>query len=276
MIKLLRIEVKKILTYRVFWILTGLYFLFLALGILMAEFMINSSITQINTHMPIPVPKVRLYFFPDIWQNLTFFAGIRYVLIFPAIVIIILITNEFTYKTIRQNIVNGMSKSEFLVSKLGIILILSVVITVVVGIAIVILGLSNSDERTFSMVFGKSSFLLGLFVEIFSILIIAFFFGFTFRNTGVAIALFTLYVLIVEPVLYFVLKIPSLHLKGVNTYLPVNSVIRVVEYPAIPFLKKTMGFTLQDSVSVLACLIPLAYAVVLTGIVFFVMKRKDL
>ena len=276
MMKLLRIESKKILTYKVFWILIGLYFLFLALGIMMAEFMINSSINQFNTHMPIPFPHVQLYFFPEIWQNITFFAGIRYVLIFPAIVIIILITNEFTFKTIRQNIVNGMSKEEFLVSKLEIILILSVVITVLIGLATILLGVFNSDERSFSMIFGQSLFLLGFFVEIFSFLMFAFFFGFIFRNTGLAIALFTLYVLIVEPVLYFIMKIPSLHLKGINTYLPVNSVIRVVEYPAIPFLKKTMGFTLQDHVSLLTCLVPLAYSAVMIAVVFRVMKKKDL
>ncbi|HTX89136.1 MAG TPA: hypothetical protein VMC08_09115, partial [Bacteroidales bacterium] len=187
MMKLLRIESKKILTYKVFWILIGLYFLFLALGIMMAEFMINSSINQFNTHMPIPFPHVQLYFFPEIWQNITFFAGIRYVLIFPAIVIIILITNEFTFKTIRQNIVNGMSKEEFLVSKLEIILILSVVITVLIGLATILLGVFNSDERSFSMIFGQSLFLLGFFVEIFSFLMFAFFFGFIFRNTGLAI-----------------------------------------------------------------------------------------
>jgi len=276
MIKLLRIELKKILTYKIFWILTGLYFLFLALGIMMAEFMINSSVNQINSHMPIPIPHVRLYFFPEIWQNITFFAGIRYVLIFPAIVIIILITNEFTYKTIRQNIVNGMSKEEFLVSKLEIILILSLIITLVIGIASIVLGLVNSDDRSLSIVFGNSLFILGFFIEILSFLVLAFFFGFMFRNTGVAIALFTLYVLIVEPVLYFVLKIPSLHLKGVSTYLPVNSVIRVVEYPAIPFLKKTMGFVLQDHVSFLTCMVPLLYSAVLIGIVFWVMRKKDL
>ncbi len=39
MIRLLKIEFKKIMTYKIFWILIGLYFLFLILGILMAEFM---------------------------------------------------------------------------------------------------------------------------------------------------------------------------------------------------------------------------------------------
>jgi len=118
MIRLLKIEFKKIMTYKIFWILIGLYFLFLILGILMAEFMINSIVNDMNRHLPIPIPHVTIYFFPWIWQNITYFATFRYVLIFPAIIIIILITTEFTYRTIRQNVINGLNKSEILISKL--------------------------------------------------------------------------------------------------------------------------------------------------------------
>ena len=58
MIKLLKIEFKKILTYKIFWILTGLYFLFLTLGLLMAEFMINNMVDNMNKRLPIPMPHV--------------------------------------------------------------------------------------------------------------------------------------------------------------------------------------------------------------------------
>jgi ABC-2 type transport system permease protein len=276
MIKLLKIEFRKILTYRIFWILTGLYFLFLGLGIFMAEFILNDWVNNFNKRFPIPMPHVTLYFFPDIWQNLTFFASIRYVLIFPALVVIILITNEFTNKTIRQNIVNGLSKQDFLLSKLQFILILSIVVTVVLGIVIFFLGLSHSDAQQLNMMSRKFIFLPGFFIQILSYLIFAFFFGFLLRHTGLAIALFTLYSLIIEPVIYYVLKIPFFQPNNISPYLPVNSVLRIVEYPAIPFLQKFMGITLQNSVSLLNCGIALLYSAVMIGIVFWLMIRKDL
>ena len=62
MVKLLKIELKKIMTYKVFWILMGLYFLFLVLGILMAGFTINNWIDNINKHSPIPFPHVHTLF----------------------------------------------------------------------------------------------------------------------------------------------------------------------------------------------------------------------
>jgi ABC-type transport system involved in multi-copper enzyme maturation permease subunit len=276
MIRLLKIELKKILTYKTFWIILGLYFLFLALGIVLAEFMVNSMVADINKRMPIPFPKAVLYTFPDIWQNLTFFASIRFVLIFPAILIIILITNEFANKTIRQNIINGMSKTEFLVSKLQIIVLLSFVVTVILSVVIFMLGVTHTDMAGAGSVFRKFIFIPGFFVQMLTFLCFAFFFGFLLRNTGLAIALFTLYTVIIEPILYFLLKAPFMFENKIYTYLPVNSVISVVEYPSLPSLIKVMNFHLQTSVSLVSVLIPIGYSVIMLGIVFWVMQRKDL
>ncbi len=276
MIKLLRIEARKVLSYKIFWILTGLYFLFLAGGIVLAEVIINNMVNGMNKNLPIPLPHITMYFFPDIWQNLTFFASLRYVLIFPAIVIIILITNEFTFKTIRQNVVTGMSKQEFLISKLQLIFVLSFVIALFVMVGIFILGLLHSDAAGMELMWKKFSFIPGFFIQVFSFLIFAFFLGFLLRNTGLSIAIFVLYTLIVEPILSGVTKIPSLKMENVSHYLPVNSVMNVVEYPYIPVLKTIMGLKIQDSVSLLDCGVPLLYSVVMIAIVFLVMQKKDL
>jgi len=276
MIKLLKIEFKKILTYKIFWILTGLYFIFLAAGILLAEFMINNMVDGMNRHLPIPLPHVTIYFLPWVWQNITYFATIRYVLIFPAIIIIILITNEFTFKTIRQNVINGMSRAEFIWSKMLIILLISVAMTILLFLGTAIIGISHTTGLTLALILEKSSFMAGFFISMLTIQVYALFFGFLLRNTGLSIALFTLYSFIVEPVLYFFLKSPLVHENGISTYLPLNAVLRVVEYPSIPVLTKVMGISLQDSLSLSACAIPLAYAAVMIGIVYLALMKKDL
>jgi ABC-type transport system involved in multi-copper enzyme maturation permease subunit len=276
MIKLLKIELKKIRTYKIFWILAGLYFIFLVLGILMAEFMINNMVDNMNKHLPIPAPHMNIYFFPEVWQNMAFFATIRYVLIFPAIIIMILITNEFTFKTIRQNVVNGLSKSEFILSKLYIILSISVITTVFFALSTFIIGIAHTSEVTWGMIFDKISFVIGFFITILTFQIYAFFFGFMCRNTGLAIALFTLYTFIIEPILYYFLKSPLVFKNGISTYLPVNAVFRVTEYPTIPVLKKMMGLNLQESISWGGCALPLLYSAIMIGIVFWTLKKRDL
>ncbi|MBN1199279.1 MAG: ABC transporter permease subunit [Bacteroidales bacterium] len=274
--KLLTIELKKILPYKTFWIVIGLYFLFLALGIIMAEYIVNAMVDDVNNRLPIPLPHAVLFNFPDIWQNLTFFASIRFVLIFPAIIVIILITNEFTNKTVRQNIVNGMSRSEFILSKLQVVLMLALVISGILMIVMLILGLVHSDSQSLSMIFTRFSFVIGFFIQMLTYLCYAFFIAFILRNTGLAIALFTLYTIIIEPVIYFFLRAPFMWENKVYTYLPVNAVIRIVEYPSIPALKKLMNFQLQEEVSLLSCSIPMIYAVVMIAIVYLTFNRRDL
>jgi len=276
MIKLLKIEFRKILTYKVFWILFGLYFLFLGAGLLLAEFMINSMVDDMNSHLPIPLPHVAIYYFPEVWQNMAFFASIRYMLILPATIIIILITNEYTFKTVRQNIINGLSKSEFLISKLLLILLISVIMTLILALTSFMIGLFHSDQESVSRLFERFIFMPGFFITILSFLIYAFFFGFLLRSTGLTIALFTLYSFIVEPILYFFLKSPLVPENKLYTYLPVNAVIRVTEYPAIPVLKKVMGLDLQNTVTPGTMLIPLVYATVMITIIYLVMKKRDL
>ena len=276
MIKLLRIEFKKIRTYKTFWILSGLYFLFLALGLMMAEFMLNHMIDNINKHTPIPFPHIKIYFFPWVWQNMAFFATIRFVLIFPAIVMIILITNEFTFKTIRQNVITGMSKLEFLSSKLLIILLISIIMTIFLVIGTFILGFSNTSEISLAVIIDKISFIPGFFLTMVCLQIFAMFFGFLMRNTGLSIALFTLYLLIAEPVLYYFLKSPFIFKNDISTYLPANAILRITEYPAIPVLKQVMGITMQETVTPAACAVAILYSAVFLGMVYLFLEKRDL
>jgi hypothetical protein len=191
-------------------------------------------------------------------------------------VIIILITNEFTYKTIRQNVINGLGKAEFITSKLLLILVISVVMTVFVTIGTLVLGISNTSDLTMAMVLEKIMFVPGFFITMITFLVYALFFGFLLRNTGLSIALFTLYVFIVEPIVYYFLKSPVVFENNISPYLPVNSVLRVTEYPSIQVLKNIMGINLQNEVSPVACLIALGYAAVMVGIVYFVLAKRDL
>ncbi len=125
------------------------------------------------------------------------------------------------------------------------------------------------------MIFDKISFIPGFFLQC-SFFNFGIPFGFIIRNTGLSIALFTLYVFIVEPIIYYFLKSPLVFKNGISTYLPVNSILRITEYPAIPVLKQIMGVNLQDSVTSGSCLIALLYAALMVGIVWWFMVKKDL
>jgi mannose/fructose/N-acetylgalactosamine-specific phosphotransferase system component IID len=50
----------------------------------------------------------------------------------------------------------------------------------------------------------------------------------------------------------------------------------VVEYPYFPILKTIMGLNVQEQLSILDCIVPLIYSMLMVGIVYWVLSRKDL
>src|SRR5690606_21625022 len=98
MVQLLKIDLKKLTSYRTFWIVCGLYFLTLAfftasgmelLRLLARTFEDFGSNLNIN--------RIPIYHFPDVWLNLIYVSGLFKVVI--GIMTVISITNEFQYRT---------------------------------------------------------------------------------------------------------------------------------------------------------------------------------
>ncbi|MFK5098226.1 hypothetical protein, partial [Klebsiella pneumoniae] len=65
------------------------------------------------------------FVFPEVWQTVAYFSS--FFVLLPSILVIMLVTNEYTYKTHRQNIIDGWSRNEFLLSKLIDVAIISLV-----------------------------------------------------------------------------------------------------------------------------------------------------
>ena len=118
MLHLLKIDLKKLTSYRTFWIVCGLYFGTMTFttssGMEFLKWLAGKGAQIFGANLDIN--KVPLYHFPDVWQNLAYVSG--YFKIMLGIMVVISITNEFTYRTIRQNIIDGMSRWEFLFSKI--------------------------------------------------------------------------------------------------------------------------------------------------------------
>src|SRR5690606_17665989 len=110
MLHLLKVDLKKLTSYRTFWVVCGLYFLTLGFGAASGmEFLKWIERTFNSFGQNLNIQRVPLYHFPDIWMNLIWFGGLLKVVL--AIMVVISITNEYTYRTLRQNIIDGLSRS---------------------------------------------------------------------------------------------------------------------------------------------------------------------
>ena len=116
MLNLFRTEWLKIKKYPGFWWIMGITVLSYP-GINGMFYFIYKENTA-NTKNAAQMLKMLLgnpFEFPEVFRT-TAFASSLFVFI-PAILVIMLITNEYTYKTNRQNVIDGWSRNEFLVAK---------------------------------------------------------------------------------------------------------------------------------------------------------------
>jgi ABC-type transport system involved in multi-copper enzyme maturation permease subunit len=132
---LLKIEWLKLKKYTTFWVLTGL---FLSLYILW-NIGANKSIVSMGSG-PVNLMSSS-YSFPNVWSNMGFIYS--WFVFFLSILMIISISNEFSFKTHRQNIIDGLDRLDFLHGKAYLILSISLLSTLLFLLLGLLFGMLN-------------------------------------------------------------------------------------------------------------------------------------
>ena len=179
----------KVKNYRTFWILLAItLFSIPAFNYMLFNIMDNSF------------PKGRgkgilgsPFGFPDAWQTVSWNSSMLFII--PAILIITLTTNEFAFKTHRQNIIDGWSRRQFLSVKLVELVMLAVVCTIVVSLTTLVFGCIGNKVAPGQRVWQDSRFVFFYFVQLLSYSTIAFLLALFIRRSGLAIGAFLLYLL---------------------------------------------------------------------------------
>lgn len=229
MLNLLKTEWLKLRRYPAFWLLVviclvsypGINYIFLQAFLeIVAK---NTAAGQVMA-MFIGEP----FSFPEIWRTSAFFSSVFVFL--PAVLVIMLITNEFTYKTHRQNIIDGWSRQQFMLAKMIDVVLITLILTVIYAITAFVIGVQQTTEAGAS----KTALLyyIGLFsLQTFSQLSIAFFVGLLVRKSFIALAVFLFYSFIVENILVNVLKY-KWGKTDLGRYLPLEISDRIIPPPA--------------------------------------------
>lgn len=213
MLHLLKIEWLKVKSYKAFWVFTILY-AFAILGINYTGFYINELAVQ-----NMPASQILLgtpYAFPKVWQTVGFMSS--WLLYFPGILFIMLFTNEFNFKTHRQNIIDGWTRKEFVTVKFVFAIIFSAVATIFIFLVGLLFGLITTGSH-FS--FAGMENVGYIFIQTVAYITFAMFLAILFRKSGAAIAVFFLYGLIFE-YLFTVLINMKLGLNPIGYFLPLQ------------------------------------------------------
>lgn len=189
MLHLLKIEWLKVKNYRAFWVFIVLY--------LISIFLINyiAWATQQRTNAAVPGSEQiigNVYAFPKVWQTVGWMSS--WLLYFPGMIVIMLMVNEFNFKTHRQNVIDGLSRQQFIGVKIVLVIILAVFITIINVITGFIFGsVSPGSFSTEGMENIGYIFLQALAYIFFALMLAV-----LFRRSGLAIIIFILYGIIFE------------------------------------------------------------------------------
>jgi ABC-type transport system involved in multi-copper enzyme maturation permease subunit len=273
MIRLLKIELQKYIAYKAFWLMLLFYTLILSFMIFGIPGLIDYIAEKSGEPSRFRIFKAIVFNFPDIWQNISYVAGARFFIkIILGIIIIILVTNEFHFLTIRSNIISGFNKSDFLVAKVELILILSIFSTLVIFLSGLYLGFVHSVSKSMIDVFGKMMFLLGYFIEIFSYLSFCLLLAIIFKRTGITFIVHFVY-LIVEPILDYNLN------EKITPFLPLNAINSIVRTPNTSLIKvksPDFNFDFQEFVRLSDVGLCIGYAAIFIGVAYRILKKRDI
>lgn len=275
MLRLLNIELIKLKTSRVSRVLIFGYFFLLTCIALIAA--IKFDIGPIKFHLA----EQGIFNFPFIWHFNTFVAA--WLKFFLAIIIVSMVANEYSNKTLKQNLIDGLSKKEFILSKFLTVILFSVVSVVFVFVVSLILGLFYSDYNEIGIIFSDMQYLVGYFVKLVGFFSFCLFLGILIKRSAFALGFLILWQTfegIFTGILYWKAEAIAPY---VTRFLPLNSMANLIKEPgtrlgAVKSAANQLGeeFTKNYDVQLWDVLIVLGWTALFIYWSYALLKKRDL
>lgn len=210
MLHLLKLEWLKVKNYKAFWIFLGLYIIGL--------FSINWVAFQFQSEIKKSAPlTIFPYDFPAVYQNISWISS--WLLYFPGMLMILVITNEYNYKTHRQNIIDGLTRQQFILAKILFGLLIALLTTLSCFLIAIYFG--HAYSGTFS--FNGIEYIGYSFIQTLCYLFFAMILAILLRRSGLALAVFFLYGLVFEQLIGLFIDLKLLNRATVWYYFPLQA-----------------------------------------------------
>ncbi|MCX6319326.1 MAG: ABC transporter permease [Bacteroidetes bacterium] len=268
---LIRTEWLKMKKYNAFWWILGLTALSYPGINLIFHFFYQGVINDNNTVSKLAKAAVPNPFaYPDVWNTVAY-ASSCFVFI-PAVLVIMFISNEYTYKTHRQNIIDGWSRSQFVTSKLVDVLIITLIITLLNILVTFLTGFMNMPDSAGKPIWSKA-YVVGLFaLQTFSQLSIAFLIGFLVRKAFLGLGVFIFYFIIVENIL---VNVFSKYVDDIGRFLPFEMSDRMICNPLLQLVKPDDYATFMSNRWIFI-LLTILLTTITWGICYRINSKRDL
>lgn len=126
-----------------------------------------------------------IFNFPYIWHFNTYVAAsLKFFLL---LVIVSMMSNEYSNKTLKQNLIDGLSKKEFILSKFYTVISFALISTLFVFIISLLLGLFYSDYNEFAIIIYHLEYLIAFFIKLVGFFTFGLFLGILVKRSAFAI-----------------------------------------------------------------------------------------
>lgn len=276
MLRLLQIEAIKLWYNRSSRVLILAYFFLLLSIALIAA--IKFDIGPVEFHLA----DQGIFNFPYIWHFNTYVAA--WFKLFLAIIIVSMMSNEYSNKTIKQNLIDGLSKKEFILSKFLTVIAFSLISTVFVFVVSMILGLIFSDYNELGIIFSDLEYLLAFFVKLLGFFAFCLFLGILVKRSAFALGFLILWQAI-EGIAYGLMRWKGSEAlaDAIYPFMPLNAMSNLIKEPAtrlgaVKSVANQLGeeFSKDYGVHFWEILIVLAWTALFVFASYRLLKRRDL
>lgn len=276
--RLLSIELQKIWMNKASRVLTLTYFILLSFIALIASIKFDIGFFKIH------LAEMGIFNFPFIWHFNTYIAAI--LKLFLAIVIVSMMANEYSYGTLKQNLIDGLSKKEFILSKFLTVLLFSFCSTVFVFIMSLILGFIFSSYTEFSIVFSGMEYLVAFFVKLVGFFSFCLFLGILVKRSAFALGFLLVWNIIegiAKGILTFKIFPDNKTADYITQFFPLESMSNLIVEPfsrlsVIKNIGTQIGVdSIKDySVHFSSILIVLSWSIIFMLLSYKLLKNRDL
>lgn len=278
MLRLLDIEFHKLRYSRSAKVLVLTYFILITFIALIASIEFHIGDIQFR------VADQGIFNFPFIWHFNSYIAAL--LKLFLAIVIVSMMSNEYSNRTLKQNLIDGLSKKEFVLSKFYTVVVFSFISTLFLFVVSLILGYSFSDFTEFSIVFSDLEYLLGYFVKLTGFFAFCMFLGILVKRSAFALGFLFLW-WILESIAYGVLKWRIFRgsdiADNISQFFPLEAMANLIKEPftrlkAVQAAANQLGSAFEKDYGIhwYQLLIVLAWTFIFVYFSYKLLKKRDL
>lgn len=211
MMHLLKIEWLKVKYYKAFWIFLALYVVALfSINYIAYQFQIDLK----KTNVPLDIFP---YNYPRVYQTIAWVSS--WLLYFPGMLMILIISNEYSFKTHRQNIIDGLTRRQFVVSKILVGLVICILTTIICFLISLYFGVSFSGNFSADGL----EYIGYSFIQTACYLFFAMILAILFRRSGLAMAVFFLYGLVFEQLIGGIVDNKIIYSHSFWYYMPLQA-----------------------------------------------------